>query len=265
MDSVLPGIGSPARASPVTNSDVRLGAELQAGIPAILSVLRKMTRVVSAEEFPISEKPLQIIEIEEVREEEPAEESPPAPEEGNGAAGAPTRARVVPAPVKPQPTRRADLPARSGSDLISTLSQVIADRGRLEKLSQELKPASAQDDEFGRFARQAIPIVDGLDRIIELGKEHAANTELSGWIESVEALYQRVLRVFENYDLKVIHCVGQKVDFGLHDVIEYRRTRDYPHDTVIQEIRKGIVFRGRVLRDAKVVVAYNPDQAEGEA
>lgn len=220
-----------------------------------------MTRVVSAEEFPIGEKPLRIIEIEEVQEAaEPAPEGEP---QANGGPQAP--AVIVDAPVSLPVSRKADAPVRQRTDLMSTLSQVIADRGRLEKLSQELKPASAQDDEFGRFARQAIPIVDGLDRIIELGKEHAASTELSGWIESVEALYQRVLRVFENYDLKVIHCVGQKVDFGLHDVIEYRRTRDYPHDTVIQEIRKGIVFRGRVLRDAKVVVAYNPDQAEGEA
>jgi molecular chaperone GrpE len=213
-----------------------------------------MTRVVSAEEFPIGEKRLQIIEIAEVRREEPARAEP---EDVDGEAPMARAAQVIEAPAAPLVPRR--------TDLISTLSEVIADRGRLEKLSKELKPASPQDDEFGRFARQAIPIVDGLDRIIELGREHGATTELEGWLESVEALYQRVLRVFENYDLKVIHCVGQKVDFGLHDVIEYRRTREYPHDTVIQEIRKGIVFRGRVLRDAKVVVAYNPDQNAGGA
>ncbi len=218
-----------------------------------------MTRVVSADEFPIGEKPLRIIEIEEVSDDTAkGRESHANSEKG---AGSPS-AVVVDAPVSASPARPAVGSVLPKADLISALSQVIADRGRLEKLSQELKPASAQDDEFGRFARQAIPIVDGLDRIIELGREHAASAELSGWLESVEALYQRVLRVFENYDLKVVHCVGQKVDFGLHDVIEYRNTRDYPHDTVIQEIGKGIVFRGRVLRDAKVVVAYNPDQAE---
>jgi molecular chaperone GrpE (heat shock protein) len=203
-----------------------------------------MTRVVSPEEFPIGEKPLRIIDVADLAR-------PPREAEAAAEGDAPAAAVVEPAPG----VRR--------TDLISTLSEVIAERGRLERLSQELKPASAQDDEFGRFARQAIPIVDGLERIIELGMEHAASTEMSGWIESIQALYQRVLRVFENYDLKVIHCVGQKVDFGLHDVIEYRRTRDHPHDTVIQEIRKGIVFRGRVLRDAKVVVAYNPDQDGG--
>jgi molecular chaperone GrpE len=219
-----------------------------------------MTRVVTAEDFPIGEKPLQIIEIEEVREGEPESAALEGPESESHDSRA-ASAVVVDAPVGLPAARQTAGRVRPRGDLISTLSQVIADRGRLEKLSQELKPASAQDDEFGRFARQAIPIVDGLDRIIELGKEHAATMELSGWLESVEALYQRVLRVFENYDLKVIHCVGQKVDFGLHDVIEYRHTRDYPHDTVIQEIRKGIIFRGRVLRDAKVVVAYNPDQA----
>lgn len=211
-----------------------------------------MTRVVGAEDFPIGEQPLRIIEIGDLKRPEPTAGAAAEPAVQTARA-----AEVIEAPVAPPPARP--------TDLISTLSEVIAERGRLEKLSQELKPASPQDDEFGRFARQAIPIIDGLDRIIELGREHAATTELSGWLESVQAVYQRVLRVFENYDLKVMHCVGQKVDFGLHDVIEYRRTRDYSHDTVIQEMRKGIIFRGRVLRDAKVVIAYNPDEVGKEA
>lgn len=145
-------------------------------------------------------------------------------------------------------------------DLVSTLSEILAENTRLERLSQELKPASAQDDEFGRFARKAIPIVDALDRIVELGKEHGESEEMRGWFESVESLYDRVLRTLEAHDLHVMQCLGQPVDFGLHDVIELRRTREYPHHTVIQEIRKGIVFRDRVLRDAKVVVALNEDE-----
>ena len=51
--------------------------------------------------------------------------------------------------------------------------------------------------------------------------------------------------------------MGKKVDLNLHEVVEYRASADHPNDTVIGERQKGYVLRGKLLRDAKVVVAYN--------
>ena len=146
---------------------------------------------------------------------------------------------------------------KHGRDLLTELSSIMAEKGRLAQLAAEITPAAQTDDEFGRFVRQAIQFLDGLDRIIELGRKEEQSEEFQGWFSSVEAVYERIATLFEQHDLRALHCMGQEVDFSLHDVIEYRRTRDHPHNTVIEEIRKGYVFRGRILRDAKVVVACN--------
>jgi molecular chaperone GrpE (heat shock protein) len=55
----------------------------------------------------------------------------------------------------------------------------------------------------------------------------------------------------------VLLTPGKLVNFDIHDVVEYRRTNQYPHNTVIKELQKGVVFRDRLLREAKVVVACN--------
>lgn len=170
------------------------------------------------------------------------------------------------AQVHEEANSEADIAGRSSApeapaDLLSSVSDMLAEHGRLAQIASEMKPAGVQDDEFGRFARQAIPFLDSLDRIVELGREQEHTKEFEGWLRSIDALNDRALRLFENYGLTLIDCLGENVDFSKHDVIEYRRTEDFPHNTVIKEIRKGVVFRGQTLRDAKVVVACNDDEA----
>lgn len=208
----------------------------------ILGSLKKLAKVFSADEFSIDEKPVEVIDFAKL-----AQESAKAK---NGDSAPTEETALLPAALEAK---------AAGYDLVSHLSEMLVEHGRLAKLAAELKPAGPQDDEFGRFARQAIQFLDGLDRVVEMARTHLFTEENSGWVRALEALYERVTDLFENYDLKVMNCLGQKVDFNIHDVIEYRRTTDYPHNTVIEEIRKGIRFRSRVIRDAKVIVACNEE------
>ena len=204
--------------------------------------LKKLARAISPEEFKVDEKPAEVIDVSALVEI-PGTVTP-------GTDAAETDGEVGEARQEPV-------------DLVTSVSLILAEQGRLAEIARELKPAGAGADEFGQFARDAIAFIDSLEHIVQLGRDHdlGRSEELSGWFQSVEALQDRILRTLEKYDLRVMNCLGQKVDFGLHDVIEYRRTRDYPHNSVVREIRKGIVFRGRILRDAKVVVACNDESA----
>ncbi len=63
--------------------------------------------------------------------------------------------------------------------------------------------------------------------------------------------------MLESYGLFQLKAVGAKVDLNLHEVVEYRPSTDHMNEIVISERQKGYVFRGKLMRDAKVVVAYN--------
>ncbi len=128
---------------------------------------------------------------------------------------------------------------------------------RLAEEIEKLKTTAPQDDEFAQFARQAVYFLDAMDRIVEAGKKHAQSEEIKAWLQGVEAAYQRMIRLFEKHGLKVVSCLGDKVDLGVHDVVEYRKTDRHAHNTIIEEMQKGMIFRGKVLRDARVVVACN--------
>jgi molecular chaperone GrpE (heat shock protein) len=206
----------------------------------ILGLLKNLAKRLSTEEFPLDAAPMPVLQ-------------------GNGSNGAAQPSVAVPtngatpsaeAPVQPSSARR---------DILSSFGALLIEQSRLEKkLAEEVKPAGASDDEFGRFARKAVALIDAMDRLIQLSRDELAKApEFEGWCKAVEAANERMLRLFDNHGLSVMTCMGQAVDFNVHDVIEYRRTNAYPHDSVIEEIRKGVTFRGQVIRDAKVVIACN--------
>lgn len=142
-------------------------------------------------------------------------------------------------------------------DLVSSLGQLLVANARLDEEIEKLKTGGPKDDEFGRFARQAVHFVDALDRILRLGRAHAESEEVAVWLKSVEAAYERLQRLLEKHDFQILDSVGQEVDLAHHDVMEYRKTTDAPHHTIIDDLQKGIRFRGKMIRDARVVVACN--------
>jgi len=146
---------------------------------------------------------------------------------------------------------------QSSADVYSLLSALMVERAELRDEIEKLKSATPQEDEFGKFAKQSVPFIDAMERILQLGKAQASSDEAKVWIQGVESAYKRILRSLERHQLSVVSYMGQDVDLGAQEVIEYRATKDYPHNTIIEEPFKGVVFRGRLMREAKVVVACN--------
>lgn len=145
-------------------------------------------------------------------------------------------------------------------DLVGLYSGLTAQVARLSEEIIKAKTAAPREDEFAQFAKAAINFLDAMDRIVEMGKSRAQSEEMAAWHKSVDAAHQRILRLFEKHGLQQLSCLGQEVDLDRQEVVEYRPTKEHPHNTVIEDRQKGIIFRGKVLRDARVVVACNEDE-----
>ena len=150
------------------------------------------------------------------------------------------------------------LSREEGQDDLSDLVQrVMRENERLQGLTEELERRSKQPVEIEKFMRSLLPTLDSFDWVLNLARGFQASEEIDNWLKSVESIYFRLLKMLENYGLYQLKAVGKKVDLNLHEVVEYRRSTDRPNDVVISGRQKGYVFRGKLLRDAKVVVAYN--------
>ena len=156
---------------------------------------------------------------------------------------------------KPEPIFLSNEEDREG--LTDLIGSVMIENERLQDLTVELQRRSAMPVEIEKFMRSLLPTLDSFERVLHLGRSHTQTDEIDNWLKSVESIYFRLLNMLESYGLFQIKAVGKKVDLNLHEVVEYRPSAEHPNDVVISERQKGYVFRGKLLRDAKVVVAYN--------
>src|SRR5690606_3110013 len=117
--------------------------------------------------------------------------------------------------------------------------------------------SSNKQEDTTRILKSLLPTLDGFDRVLHLGRSYPQNELIDNWLKSVESIYYRLLGTLENFGLYQMRVVGSKVDLNLHEVVEYRPSADHPNDVIISERQKGYILLGKLLREAKVVVAYN--------
>lgn len=152
-----------------------------------------------------------------------------------------------------------DDPLPSAQDLLTQVMQILVSQDELARKAKYLETRQGGNDEFGRFVRHMLPFLDNFSHLLDLARQHPPSEEMTNWLKGVEALYFRIVSLMESYDLRFINSAGKLVNLDIHDVVEYRRTSQYPHNTIIKELQKGVVFRDRLLREAKVVVACNEE------
>ena len=143
----------------------------------------------------------------------------------------------------------------------------------VESLEQELKTehnlhlrALADFDNFRRrvnreraqFGKEALrdfvlsllDAVDDLERLLEF-----AGDDTSPIIDAVRAVYRKVKDLLAKEGVRPIESVGQPFDPALHEVIATAAAGDKAMGVVVQEVRRGYLWDGDLLRSAQVVVA----------
>jgi len=144
-----------------------------------------------------------------------------------------------------------------GTDLFGQISALLAENERLSVTARVLERAKEGSDEAETLVRRLLPVLDGFERILAVGRDFPDDHPVTNWLKSVEGLYFRLKNLLEKGGLVAIEVVGQPVNLDLQEVVEYRYSPDHKPHTVIAVRQRGYVFRGHLLREAQVVVAAN--------
>ncbi len=146
---------------------------------------------------------------------------------------------------------------KKAADILTMACENLRESERLHSVAMELQGRKDRPEEAERLIKSLLPTLDGFDRVLHLGQSYPQDEVIENWLKSVESIYLRLLTTLENFGLHQLRTVGTKVNLGLHDVVEYRPSPEHDSDVVISERQKGYILNGKLLRDAKVVVAYN--------
>lgn len=179
----------------------------------------------------------------------------------------PPNAEIVPEPD----TTVVDAPA-DDVDLSADLAAVTEERDRLQRerdeLNDQLLRRAADFDNFRKRAerervelidyaasdavKSALPILDDFERAL---KQECADPE---YAKGIALIYQRLFDTLKKLGLEPVEALGKPFDPNFHHAIEMVPTEDAEEHTVIDDLLRGYLFKGRLLRASMVRVARRP-------
>lgn len=143
-------------------------------------------------------------------------------------------------------------------------------QGRLLRLHAEFenykKRMAREKAEFLKFAHEGLileflPVLDNLERAMASARAEAGSTPLLEGLEMIARLFRSVL---EKAGVKPMEAQGQPFDPGYHQAVAQVESSDEDANLVVEEIQKGYLIEGRVLRPAMVKVSRAVSSVSGD-
>ena len=120
-------------------------------------------------------------------------------------------------------------------------------RRRTSKEREELANVVTQD-----LLKGMLPILDNFDRAMAAEQKDSASFQ-----KGVEMIYTQLHETLKNDGLELIETAGQKFDPNFHQAVMRVENPDLEDDTIAQELQKGYIVKGRVIRPSMVQVVSN--------
>ena len=168
-----------------------------------------------------------------------------------------------------------EAPEEAASEGAAMQEEIEALKGQVEKLAGDLQEKKdrllrlqADFDNFRRrsakereeisavvtqnFCKDMLPLLDNFERAMA-----AETKDVEAFQKGVEMIYTQFQEVLKKNGLEQIEAVGQKFDPNFHQAVMRVEDPEKEDDTVAQELQKGYMVKGRVIRPSMVQVVSN--------
>jgi molecular chaperone GrpE len=112
-----------------------------------------------------------------------------------------------------------------------------------------------------KLVSELLCILDDLERALESGKEADDSSAL---LKGVTMIHQNLVHMLEREGLECIDAVGKVFDPNLHELVVKIPRSDCEDGLVLEEVRKGFMFKGRVLRPCMVNISCITDEEKND-
>lgn len=143
-------------------------------------------------------------------------------------------------------------------EYLSRLKYLQADFDNYRKrMVREFQEVTQRSNE--RLIASVLNVVDDLERAIETGRK-TENTD--ALLEGVEMVYKNLYGLLEREGLTRIEAIGKPFDPNMHEILAKVPTDDHDDGIVIEEARKGFIFKGKVMRPSVVMISSKKEGSE---
>lgn len=140
--------------------------------------------------------------------------------------------------------------------LISQLKREISSSLN-RQLFFEREMRSMQERANEGLLRKLIEVMDNFERALSSVPQSDGPLR-----QGVELIYKQLEDLLRKEGVEEIVTVGSLFDCNLHEAVDSEDTNSCPEGTITAELEKGYVYKGKVLRAAKVRVARKEKSAQ---
>ena len=130
------------------------------------------------------------------------------------------------------------------------------------------KRAAKDKEQVSKYANESIlldilPTLDHLEIALKHARDNAEDdAPKDGLAEGVEMTLRELIRTLDRYGLSVIEAEGKEFDPEFHHAVSQAERDDMDEGMVVEELRRGYVYNGKVVRATMVAVSKKPTLAE---
>lgn len=172
------------------------------------------------------------------------------------------------APEAEAPESDAEASADDQEELAALKTQVEKLTAELQEKNDRLLRLQADFDNFRRrsakereeisavvtqgFCKDMLPLLDNFERAMA-----AETKDVEAFQKGVEMIFTQFQEVLKKNGLEKIETEGQKFDPNYHQAVMRIEDPEREDDTIAQELQKGYMVKGRVIRPSMVQVVSN--------
>ena len=103
-----------------------------------------------------------------------------------------------------------------------------------------------------KLIESIIPVIDELELALKASDK---NKNFEAFRNGVEMIYRKLMQILEKEGVTPIQTEGKPFDYNLHEAVMTRKQKGVQPGTILEVVQKGYMYKDRVLRHAKVIVA----------
>lgn len=145
--------------------------------------------------------------------------------------------------------------------------QILRLRAEFENTKKRLERDKQEAIKFAneRLLTEILPIVDNFDRaMLSLSEGHDPEKVKQG----LKIAQHELHKILEEHGVEVVRSVGEHFDPKFHEAVGVSETSDAKEGTVVDEIQRGYLLNGRLIRPSRVRIAQKKilkeDSSHGE-
>jgi len=146
---------------------------------------------------------------------------------------------------------------REAEKYLSQLKYAKADLENIQKQSQK-RLQELMDKANGGLLQQLLPLMDEMEILT------TRDADKEKLVKGLGMVLKKLQKVMEGEGVRVIEAEGRPFDPYRHDAVMEVETEEEPDGTVVEEVRRGYMYKDRVLRASVVKVARSPRVSEEE-